>query len=91
MPRTGKATYPVDIRVKIFGNELEQKIYSNLTVKEFVADVAAKGNIEMERLKVKILDDVKSVRIDTQFYEKETMTLPVEMRVLNTLADMKVS
>ena len=30
------------------------------------------------------------MRIDTQVYEKETSTLPEDMRVLNTLADVRV-
>ena len=90
LPRAGKKSYPVDIKVKIFGNELDMKLYSNMTVQEFLTNMAAVGGIEVEKMKAKIIEETKAVRIDSQIYEKETSTLPLEMRVLNTLADVKV-
>ena len=90
LPRTGKKSYPVDIKVKIFGNELDLKLYSNMTVQEFLTNMAAVGGIEVDKMKAKIIEETKVIRIDTQIYEKETSTLPLEMRVLNTLADVKV-
>lgn len=90
-PHTDKKAYPVSLKVKIFGNELDLKLYANMTVKQFLSNMAAVGNIEADKLKAKIIDEVKATRIDTQIYDKETLTLPEEVRILNTLADVKVA
>ena len=38
-----------------------------------------------------MVEEVLTKRIDTQLYLKESLTLPQELRVLNTLQDVKVS
>ena len=62
-----------------------------MTVKDFVENMAAQSGLDVKDLKVRIMDEVVSTRIDTQIYEKETKTLPEDMRVLLTLADVKIS
>ena len=40
-PHCGAKSFPVDVKVKIFGNELELKLYTKMTVKEFMESMAA--------------------------------------------------
>ena len=44
-----------------------------------------------QALKLKVVEETRTKRIDTQVYLKETLTLPEELRVLNSLHDLKIA
>jgi len=44
----------------------------------------------MGKLKLRVVEETQSRRIDTQLFQKETMTLPIEHRIPNTLHDLKI-
>ena len=44
-----------------------------------------------QTLKLKVVEETRTKRIDTQVYLKETLTLPEELRVLNSLHDLKIA
>jgi hypothetical protein len=46
--------------------------------------------IETDKIKLKMIEETQSRRIDRLVYDKETMTLPAEQWVENTLKDAKV-
>jgi len=41
-------------------------------------------------MSVKLIEDTKIIRIDTQVYAKETADMPIEIRRPNTLKDCKI-
>ena len=44
-----------------------------------------------QALKLKVVEETRTKRNDTQVYLKETLTLPEELRVLNSLHDLKIA
>ena len=54
-------------------------------------EVSSLSGLEVSKLRLKHVEETQSKRIDTQLYLKETMTLPDELRVLNTLHDVRLS
>ena len=79
------------LKITHAGKDYERHIYSNLTVKDFIGQMSVLSGIEVQKLKVENLEDYKSTRVDRLLYDKETIKLPVEMRVLNTMKDAKVA
>ena len=49
------------------------------------------GLDDPQTLKLKVVEETRTKRIDTQVYLKETLTLPEELRVLNSLHDLKIA
>ena len=83
---------PITIKLQCFGNEIELFQYTNFKVKELVAQATSLSGLDdPQTLKLKVVEETRTRRIDTQMYLKETLTLPEELRVLNSLHDMKVA
>ena len=90
LPCTGLLSVPIDMKVSSFGTDIELKRYTNSTIKELIDQVSELSGLEVSKLKLRVVEETQSRRIDTQLYQKETMTLPVEHRIHNTLHDVKI-
>ena len=91
LPVAGVKSVPITIKVSSFGADVELNRYTSYKVKDLLEEVAAlSGGIESSRIKLKVVEDTQTRRIDTQLYLRETMTLPEAQRVLNTLQDVKL-
>ena len=60
-------------------------------MKSLVEQAATLSGKESSQIKLKHVEEAQTRRLDMLLYEKSTETLPVEMRVLNTLQDAKVT
>lgn len=78
------------MKLQCFGNEVELKHYTNLKVKDLIAQVSELSGLTIEKLKLKVVEQTQSYRIDNQLYTKESLTLPEQLRQLNTLHDLKI-
>ena len=91
LPVAGVKSVPITIKVSSFGADVELNRYTSYKVKDLLEEVAAlSGGIESTRIKLKVVEDTQTRRIDTQLYLRETMTLPEAQRVPNTLQDVKL-
>ena len=66
-------------------------MYTNSTLKSLLDQAAALSGKDVKSIKLKHVEEHQTRRLDLLLYEKSTETLPVEMRVLNTLQDVKVT
>lgn len=66
-------------------------MYTNSTLKSLLDQAAALSGKGVKSIKLKHVEEHQTRRLDLLLYEKSTETLPVEMRVLNTLQDVKVT
>lgn len=91
LPVAGKRSVPIQIKIQSFGSEIPIKHYTSFTVKDLLAQVSEISGLQANKIKLKVVEEVLTRRIDTQLYQKETLTMPIELRVLNTLNDVKLS
>ena len=56
-----------------------------------MAKVSELSGLPHDRLKLKVIEETQSFRIDNQLFTKESMTLPEELRELNSLHDLKIA
>ena len=90
MSIAGPKSVPITLKLSSFGTDIELQKYTNFTVKELLEEVSSISGVEMSKLRLKVVEEMQTRRLDTQMYLKETMTLPDELRVLNTLHDVKL-
>ena len=90
MSIAGPKSVPITLKLSSFGTDIELQKYTNFTVKELLEEVSSISGVEMSKLRLKVVEEMQTRRLDTQMYLKETMTLPDELRVLNTLHDFKL-
>ena len=81
---------PITMKLNSFGTEIELNKYTSFTVKELMEQVSSISGLEAKKLKLKSVEETQSRRIDMMVYLKETLTLPDDQRVLNTLHDVKL-
>lgn len=91
LPCAGVTSVPITVKLSAFGTDQEVNVYTNSTVQELIAKFASLSGKTSESLKVKVIDETQTRRIDTQVYEKSTLTLPVQNRILNSLQDVKLT
>ena len=90
MAVAGTKSLPITLKLSTFGTELELHKYTNQTVMELLDQVASISGLDSNKIKLKVLEETQTRRIDQLIYLKETLTLPLELRVLNTLFDVKM-
>ena len=86
----GAKSVPITLKLSSFGTDIELQKYTSMTVKDLMVEVSGLSGLEVSKLRLKHVEETQTKRIDTQLYLKETMTLPEELRVLNTLHDVKL-
>lgn len=79
------------MKLNKFGTDIELRHYTNLKVKDLVAEVSELSGLPIDRLKLKVVEETQSFRIDNNLYTKESLTLPEELRELNSLHDLKIA
>ena len=90
MAVAGTKSLPITLKLSTFGTELELHKYTNQTVMELLDQISSISDLDANKIKLKVLEETQTRRIDQLIYDKETLTLPLELRVLNTLFDVKM-
>ena len=90
LSHAGPKSVPITMKLNSFGTVIELNKYTSFTVKELMEQVSSICGLEASRIKLKSVEETQSRRIDLQIYLKETLTLPEEHRVLNTLQDARL-
>ena len=85
LPLVGTRSIPISLKLSSFGNEFELQMYTNSTLNSLLDQAAALSGKDVKSIKLKHVEEHQTRRLDLLLYEKSTETLPVEMRVLNTL------
>ena len=81
LPCVGDKSIPIALKVSCFGTDIELFRYSNSSVKDLMAEVASIAGLEPADLKLNVIEEeMRSRRIDTPLYTKESMTLPEQLR-----------
>ena len=80
LPCVGDKSIPIALKVSCFGTDIELFRYSNSSVKDLMAEVAIIAGLEPADLKLNVIEENRSRRIDTPLYTKESMTLPEQLR-----------
>ena len=88
---SGKESLPISLKLNYAGNAIQRNVYTSMTVKELMQEASALSSIEFAILKLEDVQDIRKTRLDMLVYEKSTVTLPEEMRVLQTLCEAKVA
>lgn len=89
-PLTTDDALPMEVRVRHQSNESTHRLYSNETLKSFMETISEQTGVELPSLKLKLIEETLTRRMDTQIYHKEDAALPVIQRRLNSLRDTKV-
>ena len=55
---------PITIKVSSFGTDVELNKYTNVTVLELLAQVASLSGLEANKLKLKVVEETQTRRID---------------------------
>lgn len=91
IPLTTEDALPMQLRLRLQEEEKVVNLYSNVKVQDLLKLLAVESGIEESELRVKMVEDTRITRIDTQVFDKETIHMPVEHRRLNSLKDVKVA
>jgi hypothetical protein len=81
---------PMHVKVKTLKEDFMLGIYSNLTVLQFLGMLASLLEVDVNSLKVTMVDETKIVRVDSQRWAKEDMKLPESERKQLLLKDIRV-
>ena len=60
----GAQSVPITIKVSSFGTDVELNKYTNVTVLELLAQVASLSGLEANKLKLKVVEETQTRRID---------------------------
>lgn len=87
---TTEEAFPISVKIRSGDLEEVRHVYSNMALKEFMTTKCDWSGLELAQMKLRLIEDTLTKRLDTQIYDKEYLNLPEDQRRLNTLKDLQV-